>query len=39
LFFRFNKKKRQNDWFVKSAEEAGVDLDEETLYPFYFGYF
>ncbi|WAR24669.1 DDX24-like protein [Mya arenaria] len=29
--YRFNKKKRQNDWFIKSAEEAGVEIDDAGL--------
>lgn len=32
-FIRFNKKKRQNDWFIKAAEEIGVDIEDEGLYP------
>lgn len=34
LYFRFNKKKRNNDWFVKAADEAGIDIDDAQLYPY-----
>lgn len=32
--FRFKKSKRQNDWFRKAADEIGVDIEDEGLYPF-----
>ena len=33
ICYRFNKKKHQNDWFRKAAEEIGVDIEDENLYP------
>lgn len=33
FFFRFNKKKHQNDWFVKAAREMDMELEEDKLYP------
>ncbi|XP_052257980.1 ATP-dependent RNA helicase DDX24-like [Dreissena polymorpha] len=29
--YRFKKKKRQNEWFEKAAEEAGIDIEDEGL--------
>lgn len=32
-YWRFNKKKRQNDWFEKAAKEMDMLIDDEELYP------
>ena len=28
-----SKKRHQNDWFVKAAQELDVDVDEDKKYP------
>lgn len=34
MFYRFDKKKHENNWFRKTAEEMDIELDEDNLYPF-----
>lgn len=33
---RYEKKKRQNNWFVKAAQEMDMELDDSHLYPLFF---
>lgn len=35
FFFRFEKKKRQNNWFIKAANEMDIELDDRHLYPIF----
>jgi hypothetical protein len=35
LYFRFQKKKWSNDWFLNNAKEAELEIDED-LYPLKF---